>query len=892
MTHEQADFDAVASILGAYLISSKTYAIKPRLMNRNVGLFINKFKEDLPFTPFEDLPVQLIESILLVDAQSIATIKGTNSSTHFFVIDHHRHKKPLPEGWTHIETQTGACTTYFVEKIKKSHIKMSMIEATMMLLGIYEDTGSITYADTTSRDVQAAAYLLDQGASLKVAAEYLNPPLSEAQSQLLDDLVKNVQTLTIHGLNILVSHASAKNLKEEISSVAHKMVDLLNPNALFIFVLTHEGIRLVARSLTDQVNVAQITAEFGGGGHSRAAAALIHTDTIIRKNTNIGEFVKDFINELPMSILPSVTVEQIMSKKPLLINPDTLAREAIELMQQFGYEGYPVVKNNKVIGLLTRRAVDRALSHKMNLPAISLMEAGSVSVKTSDSLELLQNIMANSGWGQVPVIDSSSGEITGIVTRTDLLITLAGGNGNKDRVNLTREMNKQLAPSMVGLIKMVAEQAAKLNFPIFIVGGFVRDLLLKQPSPDVDFVIEGDAITLGKSFLAKFGGKLVSHSKFGTCKWHLENAKDVIATYTPSGCKFDSSALPKSIDLISARTEYYSYPTALPTVKSGSIKLDLQRRDFTINTLAIRLDGNHYGELYDYWGGLSDLQKKQIRVLHSLSFVDDPTRILRAIRFQKQLLFSIESRTLHLLHEAKSLLEKISGDRIRHELDLVFSSGVSSSIMEEFQKLGLLSIIYPSLGWKTTLNKQMDFITQQIPPKEWHLPSEIGTISIQRFLSYLLLLSNLKKEDVHKVGKRLHLSAQLVSMIVRLNEVHNCLLKHVSAKPSQIIQLLEDVHIVILYALHELTENDMVRKNIHDFVFKWNKLKPYTDGKTLHKLKIPPGPIYKNILSGLKDAWVDGVICNREEEKLLLEKYLTEYQSEKNGSSPATKHKK
>jgi len=155
--------------------------------------------------------------------------------------------------------------------------------------------------------------------------------------------------------------------------------------------------------------------------------------------------------------------------------------------------------------------------------------------------------------------------------------------------------------------------------------------------------VEGNAINLAKALEKHFGGRMVSHSRFGTAKWQMAEIRAELIHRLPGNGPFDPADLPESLDLISARTEFYEYPTALPTVERSSIKLDLHRRDFTINTLALRLDGRHYGDLYDYWGGLNDLKRGAVRVLHSLSFVDDPTRMLRAVRFEQRFGFQIET---------------------------------------------------------------------------------------------------------------------------------------------------------------------------------------------------------------------------------------------------------
>jgi tRNA nucleotidyltransferase (CCA-adding enzyme) len=257
-------------------------------------------------------------------------------------------------------------------------------------------------------------------------------------------------------------------------------------------------------------------------------------------------------------------------------------------MQRYGFEGYPVVKDGKVIGLLTRRAVDRALSHEFNLSAERLMEAGSVSVESSDSIEQLQRVMTESGWGQIPVVNPQSGEIIGIVTRTDLLKTLTQGSRVTRLQNLASKLESALPPARLALIKAVARVAYEQHAALYIVGGPVRDLLLDRPSQDFDFVVEGDAIDLARSLSQTYGGRVTSHSQFGTAKWHIAEIHEGLiealerenrgvewtAGQEPpklgtrpgrppaiqAFSRLDPGDLPDSLDLITARTEFYTHP--------------------------------------------------------------------------------------------------------------------------------------------------------------------------------------------------------------------------------------------------------------------------------------------------------------------------------------------
>ena len=325
-------------------------------------------------------------------------------------------------------------------------------------MGIYEDTGSLTYVTTTPRDARLVAYLLEQGASLRIASEFLNPPLSDEQREIYNRLLQAAETVNIHGQNIVISASEAPNLNEEISSIAHKLRDLLDPDALFLLVGTVEGVRLVARSTTDRVNVAEVAARFGGGGHDRASAALVRqTDPDPTLPLPLEAAYQKLLAILPEIVEPALTVGRIMSRGPRVLSPETPAQDAGKLMQRYGYEGYPVVKDGRVLGLLTRRAVDRALSHKLNLPAASLMEAGEITVTPKDTIEQLQRLMAESGWGQVPVV-AEDGHVIGIVTRTDLLKTIGAGEALLSEVkNLAERLEAALPPVRIQFLKAIAE---------------------------------------------------------------------------------------------------------------------------------------------------------------------------------------------------------------------------------------------------------------------------------------------------------------------------------------------------------------------------------------------------------------------------------------------------
>lgn len=876
LTHEQADFDALASLLGARLLHEGA-AILPRRINRNVKAFLNLYGADLPFTDPRDLPSGSVGQVILVDTQALVTLKGIGPGVPVRVIDHHQVRAGLPAAWeTHVEP-VGATATLLSEALQEAGQALNNLQATLLLLGIYEDTGSLAYAGTTPRDIRAAAFLLEQGADLRIVGRFLNPPLSPDQRLLYERLLAAAEWHPIGGQNILISTALATEMNEEISSVAHKMRDLLDPDALFLLAATQDGIRIVARSTSDRVNAARVAAHFGGGGHERAAAALIHVDRQegVSPEASLADCKNRLLEALPGLVNPSTLVGQIMSRKPRVLSPDVPVGEAARLMQRYGYEGFPVVQDGKVAGLLTRRVVDRALSHRLNLPAGSLMEAGSVTVEPGQPIEHLQKVMAASGWGQVPVVDPASGQIVGIVTRTDLLKILSPEAHPTGRRNLAGRLEEALPAARLGLLKLVADQAHQDHLPAYIVGGFVRDLVAGKAGLDFDVVVEGDAISLARQLSGQYGGTVTSHKRFGTAKWDISAIKSALVEAAGDGGQPED--LPDKLDLISARTEFYEKPTALPVVESGSIKLDLHRRDFTINTLALRLDGRHFGELHDYWGGLNDLSSGLVRVLHSLSFIDDPTRMLRAVRFEQRFGFQIEKRTLHLMSEARQLLRQVSADRVRHELDLILAEEKACLMLARLSELGLLE----SIHWALPATLRGDW--QSVPEAHWRLGGKVNSAPRSRALAWMLWLAPLAEDKARSIARRLRLPGWLTDLILQAGSALADLPGLMGAPVSVVGRRLDDLHPTVVYTAYQLSEDSAVKDILLEYARRWRELKPEIDGSELRRRDLPPGPRYREVLQRLRDARRDGLVSTREEEETLLEQILREPAGEQAG---------
>lgn len=886
LTHEKTDFDAVASQLGAKKLWPAATALLPRHLNRNVLQFLNLHWDSLPFMRADDWRRRPIDSVILVDTQTLGNVRGLAQNPQVHVIDHHMGHLPR-EGWTYEVEPVGATATLLVERIRARGIVLAPEEATLMLLGIYEDTGGLSYDTTTARDVRAAATLLEQGAQLNVARRFLNVPLTDSQHRLYDDLVRNVEWITLEDLEIALAAAAAPpGFDDEISSVAHHLRENLMPDGLFVVVQLGDGVQLVARSSVDEVDAGLVARHLGGGGHSRAAAAMVVGGRV----PDVSRQIRDF---LPHAVQPTLRVASLMSHGVQTVPASMTVAEMAALMQRHGHEGYPVVdgRNNRTIGLITRRDIDRAVNHDMgNQPVSRYMRAGSVYVFPSDSIKRVQELMEAEAWGQIPVVaEEGDGPPEdrppiGIVTRTDLLNALFKLSPEQPDTEMRERLAHSLSPELWAVVRVAGEMAGQMQMPIYFVGGLVRDLLLDKQPADIDIVVEGDAIGLAQRLSRRFGGEVHSHDRFGTAKWSLgpdvyaaimQEAGDgpVVAApasaASPAGKRIPA---PPQIDFVTARKEFYKRPTALPDVEPGSIKLDLHRRDFTINTLAVRLDGDYLGQLLDFYGGRRDLRRGIIRVLHSLSFIDDPTRILRAVRLEQRLGFTIEENTGELIDDALPLLDRVSGERVRNEIELSLGETDPVKVMERLDELGVLAQFHPQLCWRPETTTVFRRIPAYGDNPLWREIYHSGPTVFYYFATWLAPFGRPIREAM---AGRLRVRKSTLDDLLDMDTLQTGLgVLSPEARPSRIVAVLEPLALRVLLTARMLDAGEPFNGWLERYVAEWRYVRTAITGDDLRAAGLPPGPAYTRILDRLLAARLDGEVDSETEERALYESLL------------------
>ncbi len=881
ITHPNADFDAVASLLAAHRLYPESIPLLPHVLNRNVSDFITLYESHFPFVRPGELARQPIARLTVVDTQQIPTLKNLQPDALIHIIDHHEAQRP-PAGALLSLTDTGATVTLLVEQLRELPGRLSPLEATLFLLGIYEDTGALTYANTTPRDLYAAAWLLGEGrARLDMVREYLHYAMREDQKALYEQLANHLETHSMHGHVVMIGAATVDRYVPEISSIAHRLRDLYAPDALFVLVAMPEHVQMVARSTTSAIDVGRITKHFGGGGHARAAAALI-------KGKPLAEVERNLRHLLPLEIQPALTVGQIMSKGVHTLSPSDTIQQAAQMMDWYGHEGFPIVEplTGKIVGILSRREVDKALRHNLGRAPISqFMTKGEFFVKPEDGLDAVRRLMVEQRIGQVPVINPNGTEIMGIVTRTDLInLWSSPEQESTTQPNLSQQLAQRLSPDLLDLLGQAGRLAHQRGDTLYIVGGFVRDLLLLTPpfnkvdnseiesktSPrfDLDLVVEGEAIALAEQLQQQYGGRVVSHRRFGTAKLLL--ARPI--PFNPTATVFLNS-----LDFVTARTEFYRHPSALPEVERSSIRLDLHRRDFTINTLALNLSSDRFGELLDFYSGQNDLQARLIRVLHSLSFVEDPTRMLRAARLLARLDCTLESRTAEHLHDALDLLARVSGERLYHELELIFRERWPALPLQQLDHLGILKAIHPALRveeWQiqklaelAQLKNSEAFKTTELSPFAWpDAPTAPDTVH------YLgLLLFQLTEGEQTAMVERLNLRLQQRAIIHQLYTIRGHLADIIAAeKASQLYHLLVTTTVEARQIAWLASDDDLARHQLTSFQTALRQISPLIDGAYLKtEFQLPPGPIYRTILETLRDARLDGQVTTLADERAM-----------------------
>jgi tRNA nucleotidyltransferase (CCA-adding enzyme) len=694
VSHINADFDAFASMVAAKKLYPDAEPVFPGSQEKKLRKFIEAF-DPMPAKRIKNIDLSAVDGLIVVDAKSPDRIGPLaellkRPGIKVSVYDHHVHREEDIHGSLEVIEEVGATATIFSEILKDRELIPTPMEATILVLGIYEETGNLMFPSTTERDLRAAAWLLRCGASLNIVSTYLKTELSRAEVDLLNQLSHNSTEMAISGMRVLVSKASIDKYHGDAAHLAHRMIDMEHTDAVVLLLRMQDKVLIVGRSRAPEINVAEVLEEFGGGGHPTAASATIKEQPLEVIEERLTGLLRSFAK-------PGKFASDIMTRPVITIEDDSIIDMVEDEMTRRGVNVLPVQSDGKYAGIITREEVEKAIFHGFkNKSVVDFMTTDAETATRYTPVREVETIMIEKNQRFVPVVED--GEIKGAITRTDILRSMYEDylrrsmikeSRTTERVavkkNLSSMMKNRFPSEICDMLKLAGKTAEALNYNVYLVGGSVRDLLRGKDNFDMDLVIEGDGIEFAKELGMKLNAKVRSHKKFSTAKIISGNLM---------------------IDVATARTEYYESPAALPTVQMSSIKKDLYRRDFTINTLSIKLNPGDFGKLVDFFGGQRDLKEKSIRVLHNLSFVEDPTRAFRAVRFAERFGFKISKHTGRLIKSTLSmnLFEKLSGSRLYEELSLIFDEKEPATVIKRLRDYDLLTVIHPALEFTERLH--------------------------------------------------------------------------------------------------------------------------------------------------------------------------------------------
>ncbi|MBI5100481.1 MAG: CBS domain-containing protein [Nitrospirae bacterium] len=861
-THINADFDAFASMVAARKIYPEASLVFSGSQERNLRDFIEVFQPP-GIRRIKDISIKDITRLVIVDTKQAGRIGPlsqalSNSNISVHIYDHHPVEAGDIRGEIEVVEEVGATATIFTELLKDKKIQPSPIEATLLALGIYEETGSLLFPSTSERDVLAVAHLIKKGANLNIVSNYLSMDLSIEELELLNELIKSSSEILLHGIRLTITRASRDSYFGDAAHLAHKILDMEDVDAVALLLDMGGKILIVLRSRAPELNVAELAKEFGGGGHPAAASATIREASL--------DVVADTIKALlPKHVKQGKTASDILTSPVISIESTGTIKEAETTMTRFGVNVLPVLKSGKYIGQISREVVEKAIFHgfKQNR-CTDFATSDALTVGADTPIREIEALMIEHNQRFLPVM--KDGNIIGAITRTDLLRVMYEDLLRKrhlDREDMTERtspgrnlsswLKEKFPREGYEALRTAGEIADKTGYNAYLVGGSVRDLLLGEGSLDLDIVIEGDGIRFARELCEELGGKMRQHERFGTATISLENLK---------------------IDIATARTEYYESPAALPTVQTSSIKKDLYRRDFTINTLAIKLNHKDFGQLIDFFGGQRDIREKTIRVLHNLSCVEDPTRAFRAVRFAERFGFRISKHTENLIKSAiqMDLFKRLSGFRLYEELVLAFKETNPSKTLQRLSKLKLLTVIHPALEFSERLEEKFKSIGETLA---WYNLLYLDEKADMAVLHLMTLLSELGDADKKETLDRLAAPPKTRSLILKSSAGSSYILSRLPLKdPAELYHLLWGHDIETLLFTMAVTSDARKKKNISHYIVELKKIRPALKGSGLRKLGIPQGPVYSKIFGALLDERLRGRLKTEEDERKYVIKHF------------------
>jgi len=856
-SHLNLDFDGFASAELLSLYYSDCVLVFPGSKEKKLRTFLSETGLDLvPDISLTDLAQMTdITDLVVTDTSSkrrIGKLSGLLDSLprdSVTVFDHHSSPSGLIDAGHVFHQETGATTSIVVHFLKDMNIHIPSDYATLGLMGIYEDTDFLTFPATTFTDADAVSWLLKQGADLNVVTVALKHPLSERQIELFNQLVPVIERYKIKDRVLAVAQFITDRFEPDISSVTHRLMELEDLRLFFCILQMENKTYLIARNLYDDIDLKKLFNGFDGGGHKNIFTAIFKNRTVLEVRLELDKVLES---------LPSFLRARDIARPPVaIVDWNESVSAVFRSMNQLRVNSLPVRdEHGKLTGVVTRQDLDYAILHEykdLSVSHITRFDVGTVSPE--DDVEGVRDMFMETNVKMAFVMEN--GEVTGIITRTSAFRNAVHVNETRmKRISYKERLRRSLPENLMSIVNTAGRIADERGVQLYIVGGFVRDLLLRKPNLDLDFVVDKNGIEFAKHLAGELNVRCIEHEKFNTAVLIAQDGM--------------------RLDIATSRFEVYSKPGALPDITNATIFHDLYRRDFTINAMAICLNRDGFGELVDYFGGRRDLKEGIIRVLHSLSFIDDPTRMIRAIRFKHRFKFRIGKGTLSLMKSAASLdvVEKVSGHRFLKEIQALFTTRNASIVMEDLEEIGGLRFFHRDIKLDPFAR---NLVTNVDSVVAWH--RLLFREDIHEWLLYLFsLMIHATTDQKLAVCKKLSLGKLLTREVLRfrgcIRGLEMFFDRKGKTKRSQVVEILGELEPEILLFALAYFEDEAIKRTISDFITSLKDFPFHVNGKDLIERGIQSGLEIRELLEETHRRILDRDIADKVGQFEVLETLL------------------
>jgi tRNA nucleotidyltransferase (CCA-adding enzyme) len=863
--HINADFDALAAMVAAAHLHPGARMFFPGSREESVRRMLDSGLYELTELKHKEVDPAEITRIILCDVRQrdrigiVAEWLERFPEIEVLAYDHHPDSPAdIPVRGGIVDLEVGSTSTIMVEEMRRRGLECTATEATLLLLGIYEDTGSLTHATTVPRDFEAVLWLLARGGDLAMVRRWATRDLDAQRLDILHRMTRRMEIHRLRGHRVGIVEMDLGGYVEELAPLVSRCLEIFELPLLFALFAEgteNDRVTLIARGDLAGFDLGQALDELaGGGGHATAAAARLRGKTLLEVREQLLEFLR---HALP----PAARARDLMIAPFFEVPAGTTVAESKTKLTAWRVNAAPVVSSQdggRVVGLITRQILDAAIQHGLGgRPVDTVMSPELEWVDPAAPVEEVGERMLARHPRFVLVGSPDEGRPIGLVTRMQLLRHLHGRledfeerldrraeQQRERREKVARLLDERLPAFLRPRIEAVARVSRETRTPVYVVGGLVRDLLLGRENRDLDLVVEGDGLAFAARLAEVVGGRMREHRAFLTA-----------VVVDPEGFH---------LDVATARSEFYRAPAALPEVQMSALRQDLFRRDFTINTLAIRLGPDETPELIDYFGGRNDLKEKTLRVLHSLSFIDDPTRVLRAVRLELRLGFRLaaESRRLVDVALAEGAFDQLSGSRLRDELILLLDDpALALRGLDRLAELGLLRVLHPRLELGEEIREHLQAARAAC---DWY---QLEGLSDPPVLPWRLLLMALARgfesAELAPLADRLLLSGEdrrlLTGFPERLADARE-ILQTPDLPPHQAAEALDPLSGEELLLL--MAEGDEeVRAWVRRYATELRHLELKIRGADLVAAGLPPGPRIGRALEATRRARMDGVIA-------------------------------